>query len=118
MNRHIFSSIKILALSYLVTAILLFLLSLLYYKLRFGIGTITILVFFVYVLSCLFGGFLSGKHFRKRRALWGMAFGLLYFLILLTVSFASGKEVTDQLANVIGVCAACILSGLLGGILS
>lgn len=117
-TKHILAAVKILFFSFLVTAVLLLLLSLFYYKLKFGTGTVTVLVFLIYVISCLFGGFLAGKHFLKRRALWGLAFGLLYFLLLLAASFATGKEVLDHMMNLIGVFSACTLSGALGGFLS
>ncbi|MBQ7433372.1 MAG: TIGR04086 family membrane protein [Lachnospiraceae bacterium] len=116
--KHMLSGFKILLLSLLVTVVLLLVLSLLYYKLKFGTGTVTILVFFVYVLSCLTGGFLAGKHFQTRRAIWGLGFGLLYFLLLLGISFASGKEVADHIMNLTGILAACAISGAMGGFLS
>ena len=114
-TKHVLATVKILFFSYLVTAILLLVLSLFYYKLKFGIGTV---VFFIYVISCLFGGFLAGKHFLKRRALWGLLFGLLYFVLLLGASFAAGKEIIGNIMNLVGVLAACLLSGAMGGFLS
>lgn len=117
-TKHVLSTVKILFFSYLVTAILLLVLSLFYYKLKFSTGTVTVLVFFIYVISCLVGGFLAGKHFLKRRALWGLLFGLLYFLLLLGASFAAGKEIIDNIMNLVGVLAACLLSGAMGGFLS
>ncbi len=117
-TRHVLSAVKILFLSYLVTALLLLILSLFYYKLKFSTGTVTVLVFLIYVISCLIGGFLAGKHFLKRRAVWGLLFGLLYFLLLLGASFAAGKEIIDNMMNLTGVLAACLLSGAMGGFLS
>lgn len=116
--KHIVSGLKILILSLLVTVFLLLLLSFLYYKLKFGTGTVTILVFFVYVLSCLTGGFLAGKQFETKRVLWGLGFGLLYFLLLLGISLASGSGLTDHLMNLSGIFAACVLSGAMGGFFS
>lgn len=117
-TKHVLATVKILFFSYLVTSILLLVLSLFYYKLKFSTGTVTVLVFFIYVISCLFGGFLAGKHFLKRRALWGLLFGLLYFVLLLGASFAAGKEIIGNIMNLVGVLAACLLSGAMGGFLS
>lgn len=72
----------------------------------------------VYILSCLLCGFLMGKGFRQKRFFSGLLAGLLYFVVLFLVSLLLNKGIaatTVQLAITMGIC---VISGILGGVLS
>ena len=110
--------IKALFLAYAVTAVLLLLLAFLLYKLQLGESAVNMAVTGVYVITCLVGGILAGKASGQHKFLWGLATGVLYFLILLAASFFlnGGLEAdVKELLTVLGMCAG---SGTIGGMVS
>ena len=72
----------------------------------------------VYFLSCLAGGFLSGKEFRERRLVWGLLTGVLYGLILLTVSQLTGGLGSSGILETVIVSGICLGGGAIGSIIS
>ena len=80
--------LRSLLISYVLSGILLAALAFALYKLRLKEGQVNLMVYAVYLLTCLCGGFLAGKRIRQRRFFWGLLSGLLYFLVLFAVSWA------------------------------
>ena len=72
--------------SYLLSALLLFILAFVLYKLKLKESQIAPAVCALYAISCFAGGLLCGKALRTRRFFWGLLTGVLYFLALFTVS--------------------------------
>ena len=110
--------LKMLFLSFTVTTALLLLLAFLLYRLRWDSTLTAAGVYAVYFLSCFLPAFLAGKTMRSRRLLWGLAIGLLYFLLLLAASALMRTGLfagIGRLLTVLGICAA---AGALGGVLS
>lgn len=104
--------------AYLLTSILLLIVTFLMYRfyptgeiLRIGIGII-------YVLSSFIGGLLTGKKMGERRFLWGILTGFLYFLVIFLVSAALGKDIFGETGKIISVLMMCVLGGMLGGMVS
>ena len=88
------------------------------YKLQLGESAVNMAVTGVYVITCLVGGILAGKVSGQHKFLWGLATGVLYFLILLAASFFlnGGLEAdVKELLTVLGMCAG---SGTIGGMVS
>ena len=79
--------LRSLLISYVLSGILLAALAFALYKLRLKEGQVNLMVYAVYLLTCLCGGFLAGKRIRQRRFFWGLLSGLLYFLVLFAVSW-------------------------------
>ena len=110
--------LRALLLSYLLSAALLVLLSFALYKWKLKESQIGIAVWLVYVLACLAGGFLAGKLLRSRRFFWGLVSGLLYFLILLLLSFLMNRGTVPDLNRTLTVLGCCLAGGMLGGMIS
>ena len=69
---------KSLLASYVLTALLLFLLAFLLYKFDLGESKVNLGITVIYILSCFLGGFLVGKGAGTRKFLWGMVLGAIY----------------------------------------
>ena len=119
MNPSISKSLlRSLFISYLLSGILLLLLALALYRLNLPEAQVTPAVFAVYAVSCFAGGFFAGKGIRSRRFFWGLASGILYFLVLCAVSFFAGEHSLPDTQRLILTLVCCIAGGIFGGILS
>ena len=103
---------------YLVSAVSVFLLSWCLYVMKWEAAGSETAVRLVYFLSCLAGGFLSGKEFRERRLFGGLLTGLLYGLILLTVSQLTGGLGSSSFFGVALVFGISLAGGAVGSIFS
>lgn len=110
--------LRSLLLSYLLSGILLVVISFALYRFRLKESQIQMAVILVYVLSCALAGFLTGKGIRRQRFLCGLMAGILYFAILLAVSFLMEKGIAPSIRQMATVLAICAGSGVLGGVLS
>ena len=100
--------------SYLLSALLLFILTFVLYRLKLKESQIAPAVYALYAISCFAGGLLCGKALRTRRFFWGLLTGVLYFLALFTASLLQVPE----LSRMLPVLACCAAGGMAGGILS
>ena len=112
------SLVRSLLFSYILTGILLFALSFLLYKMKLSRGQVRMGVYAVYVLSCLFGGFLAGKQIKPRRFVWGGLTGILYFAVLFLLSLLLNQGFTAGIPGVLLDFALCAGSGTIGGMVS
>ncbi len=110
--------LRSLLISYLLSGILLVVISFALYRFRLKESQIQMAVILVYVLSCVLAGFLTGKSIRRQRFLCGLLSGILYFAVLLAVSFLLEKGLASSIRQMATVMAICAGSGILGGILS
>ena len=110
--------IRSLLISYLCSAIILILLTVLLYKFRLDESQITLGIHGTYILSCLLGGFLAGKSMKSKRLLWGLLTGIFYFIFLFLVSSLQEQSVTSELPQILKILGLCAGSGMIGGILS
>lgn len=111
-------TLKNLLLTYILTGILLVVLSFALYKFRLKESQIRIGVTAVYIITCFFGGVLMGKNIRQRRFFWGLLLGLVYFLVLLAVSFLLNKGLNGTMNQILTTMAICAVSGTVGGMIS
>lgn len=70
-----------------------------------------------YVLSCLTGGFLMGKHMGKYKFLWGIIVGSCYFGILVLAGRLIYQSGAGQV-QLISSYFICMVAGMLGGMLA
>lgn len=109
---------KILLTMYGVTAILLFLLSVLVQRLGLEDGAISVGICAVYVISTFLGGFLAGKVQKTKKFIWGILMGLMYMIIMLVLTFAIkkgfGATVSDFIINLL----LSVGGGMIGGMVS
>ena len=109
--------LKSLLASYIVTIVLLLLLSFLLYQFDLGEQQVEIGIIAVYILSTFAGGFLIGKLTKNRRFLWGLALGVLYFVFLVLISMGVYRTVQGGAGMMISF-ALCAAGGMLGGMMS
>ena len=114
----VFTILKVLILSYVVTAVMLLLLAALLFKLELSEGIVDGGIVFTYELSCFLGGFVMGKLQKTRKFLWGLAIGCMYYIVLLAVSLIMKQEGSQVTGDLLTSMALCIGSGMLGGMLS
>ncbi|MCD7990657.1 MAG: TIGR04086 family membrane protein [Clostridia bacterium] len=107
--------LRSLLISYVLSGILLAALAFALYKLRLKEGQVNLMVYAVYLLTCLSGGFLAGKRIRQRRFFWGLLSGLLYFLVLFAVSWAMNMGSAIDMERSVTVMGICALGGTIGG---
>lgn len=110
--------VKGLLVSYILSAIMLLILAFLMYKLDPPSGVISIGIILTYIISAFAGGFILGKNAVQKRYLWGIAMGVLYYVIIFLVALILGKDVFGDLGSTISVFFMCILGGMLGGMIS
>ena len=89
--------------SYLLSAVLLFILTFVLYRLKLKESQITPAVYLLYGISCFAGGLLTG---------------LLYFLALFAASVLLRQGRVPDFSHVLPVLACCAAGGMAGGILS
>lgn len=104
--------------AWLVTGLLLLLLSFLIYRLAIPENMIAIGILLIYVAGNLFGGFVAGKGVFGKHYLAGMIVGGIYFLLLLLLSLLVNHTIRDFGGNFFTTLAICIGSGTLGGMFS
>lgn len=64
--------VRALIVTYILSGILLVVLSFALFKFRLPENQVNVAVCAVYVISCFFGGILAGKTMRTRRFFWGL----------------------------------------------
>ena len=80
------SWLKALLVSYLISVLLLLLLSFLLWKFSWKESWVQAGIVVIYLASSFSGGRMAGNMAGKRRFLWGICFGIVYFAILIIVS--------------------------------
>ena len=110
--------LKSLLASYIVTGLLLLGLTFLVYKFELDEQLVVGGIVAIYVISTFLGGFIIGKLTRIRKFVWGMALGVIYFALLLLISYGVYREFNTNGLNVITTILLCVGGGMLGGMLS
>ena len=114
----VFSLLKCLLGSYILTAVLLMLLAFLLYRFDLTERPVSVAIIIIYVLSTIFAGFLVGKRMQNRKFLWGLCLGIGYFTVLALASLVMGNG-SAALGNAFfTTLALCAGGGMLGGMLS
>lgn len=110
--------VRSLLISYVLSGILLAALAFALYKLHLKEGQVNLMVYAVYLITCLAGGFAAGKGIRQRRFFWGLLAGLFYFVVLFAVSWAMNIGAPIDMERSVTVMGICALGGTIGGMLS
>jgi putative membrane protein (TIGR04086 family) len=117
-NTKMFALLKGLLFSYIITAFILLLLSLLMLKLDLSSAVISGGINFAYIISAFFGGFFVGKKIEQRKFLWGLVMGVFYFIVLMLISLLMNRVTPLPMGSLFTVFIICGLSGMLGGMVS
>ncbi len=117
-NGCIFHVLKGLVVSYIVTFVILGVLTIILWKMHASEGFLTGGITITYIVSCFLGGFLAGKLTKEKRFLWGLAVGVAYAVILFLLSFVIGQAAEMQMGHIAWAALLCAGSGMLGGMVS
>ena len=104
-TNPVWRMVRALIATYILSGILLAILSFALFKFRLPENQVNLAVCAVYILSCFFGGMIAGKTMRTRRFFWGL-------------SLAQKDGVTEDTKRLLSVLAMCTLSGMAGGMVS
>ena len=109
--------IKSLLLAYIITGAALLLVALLLFQMEPEESMILAGIQVIYVVGSFVCGFAAGKGIRKKRLVWGLLSGVVYYLFLLLASACLGG-ITSTPGQMLMTFALCLGGGMLGGILS
>ena len=110
--------IKALLCAYIVTGIMLLILTVLLYKLGLSEENVNAGITLTYVISTFSGGFVMGKLSGTRKFLWGLLTGVLYFVLLLLISLGIYHSVQGEISTLVTTFLLCAGGGMLGGIMA
>lgn len=109
---------KSLLAAYIVTGISLFCFAIFLFRFCPDDGVAGVGIVVIYSLACLLAGFLSGKQFKKKKLLWGILAGLIYFCCIFIVgALENGVDFRLQ-ETAIRTLLLCIGCGAIGGMLA
>ncbi|TAH64339.1 MAG: TIGR04086 family membrane protein [Anaerolineaceae bacterium] len=117
-NTRVIYILEALVFSYIITGLLLLLLSFLMLKLELSSVVISGAINLAYIASAFTGGFFIGKKTEQKRFIWGLFVGVLYFIILMLVSLMMNRVGALPLGSLFTVFIITGLSGMLGGMIS
>lgn len=117
-KRVAFCFLKALAASYIMTGLLLVILSFVLYKLGLSENVVELGVVFIYLLSSAIGGFFIGKCMEVKRLLWGTLIGLCYAVILLILSLIARGNAQGIIQSGLLNTLICVGGGAIGAFLS
>lgn len=118
MDKKVIRILKALLVSYVVTGILLLVLSLLLYKFGLTESVVATGIVVIYVVSTFVGGLIIGKMMKVRKFAWGLTLGALYFALLLLISLGINRGLDGSGANVFTSFLLCVGGGMFGGMIS
>ncbi len=104
--------------AYILTAGLLLLLAFILYRFGLSEKVVSVCIIGIYIAVTFLMGLLAGKKEGRRKFLWGLITGALYFGILVVVSLIVNRGAEDVAGNMLTVFFLCAGSGMLGGMVS
>ncbi|NLL01153.1 MAG: TIGR04086 family membrane protein [Clostridiales bacterium] len=117
-NTRVIYILEALVFSYIITGLLLLIISFLMLKLELSSVVISAVINFIYIASAFTGGFFIGKKAEQKKFIWGLFVGVIYFIILMLVSLMMNRAGTLPLGSLFTVFIITGLSGMLGGMVS
>ena len=109
--------IKSLLASYIVTGILLLVLTFFMYKFELNEKIVSAAIG-IYVVSTLIGGMIIGKLTKSKRYLWGMVLGIVYFVLLLLITLGVYRTLNGDSVSIVTSLILCAGGGMTGGMIS
>ena len=110
--------LKALLCAYIVTGIMLLILTILLYKAGLSEENVNAGIILTYVISTFAGGFVMGKLTGTKKFLWGLLLGVLYFVLLLLISLGVYHTLQAEITNLLTTFLLCAGGGTLGGMVS
>lgn len=118
MGKKIVQMLKAVLASYIITGLLLVVLTFLAYQFKIEEKMVGFGINITYVFSTFIGGFVLGKLVSKRRFLWGIFMGMLYIGLLYGISYVLYGGADLQSIETIKAVLWCIGGGMFGGMMS
>jgi len=112
------SIIKVVFITFLFSAVFLFILAFALYKFGLSADKLKLGIMLIYGLSGFIGGFIAGKTVESKKFLWGIVIGLAYFAVIFVISVVANKGLSLNYENVLIQLALCSGTGMLGGMLA
>lgn len=109
---------RALFLAYIVTGILLIVLTALLFKMELKEGQVAMGIMAIYILAGFVAGFVMGKSSKSQKFLWGLLLGGAYFGILIATSYCINRGFEGNIKEIATTFVMCVGSGMLGGMLS
>ena len=106
---------KVLAAMVGVTAIMLLILSFIFYKMNLSDKGIAVGIVMIYVIANFVGGFIIGKIKGKNKYKWGALVGVAFFIMLTFVSIMVTGQLYGSGTRAMWAMLSCIGGGMLGG---
>ena len=100
--------LKSLLASYIVTGLLLLLLTFLVYQFKLDEQIVIGGIVAVYVVSTFLGGFIIGKLTKVKKYIWGIVIGILYFVLLFLISYGVYREFNTNGLNTLTTIILCV----------
>ena len=75
-------------------------------------------IILIYVIGTFSGGFVMGKLEGQKKFLWGFGTGVVYFVLLLLISFGMYREVSSGTGDLFLTFVLCTGGGMLGGMVA
>lgn len=110
--------VRALLAAYIVTGILLLVLTVLLYKLGMSEENVNTGIILIYVISTFSGGFVMGRQAKTRKFLWGLLTGTAYFVLLMLISFGVYHSLQADMPDMAAAFLLCAGGGMLGGMIS
>lgn len=110
--------LKALLAAYIVTGIMLLILTFLLYKFELNEGLVSAAIVAIYVVSTLIGGIVIGKIARVKRFVWGLSLGIIYFALLLLITLGVYRTLNGDGVNLMTTFILCAGGGMAGGMIS
>ena len=110
--------LKALLCAYIVTGIMLLILTLLLYKAGLSEENVNAGIILVYVVSTFAGGFVIGKLTGVKKFLWGLLSGVLYYALLILISLGVYHSLQGEVMSLLTTFLLCAGGGMLGGMVS
>ncbi len=110
--------LKSLVASYVMTALVLLLLSFGVYKLELSEAAVNIMVIAIYLVVTLLGGILTGKQVKEKKFLWGALFGFMYIILIFLASMIMSREFDILSTRSVTAVLLCVAGGIFGGMVS
>ena len=109
--------VKAFVMSALITAVLLLICAFLLLNTELPEQTLGIILAAVDALAVFTGGVYLGKKAGHQKFLWGLIFGILYFMVYLLLSFLIGGPKL-QMQSVLKSLLVMAAGGMIGGMVS
>ncbi len=117
-NKKFIYVLEGLLFSYIITAIILLIVSFLMLNFDLSGSVISAIINVTYIVSTFMGGFFVGKKTEQKKFVWGLVVGVFYFIILMLVSLLMNRVGPIPIGSLITVFIITGLGGMLGGMIS